>query len=114
MADGEIYTADGIFIKENRAPKAGMLAPQHAHVWDHTTLLTKGRFRVWRDGVMDPKIYEAPCGIFIKAGVKHAFLALDDDTTAYCIHNLHGKKAVSVLAKHDMTKEDALALLAEM
>jgi quercetin dioxygenase-like cupin family protein len=114
MADGEITTADGIFIKEIRAPRAGVMAAQHAHQWDHTTLLAVGAIRVWRDGVADPQTYRGPHSLFIPAGVKHAFLIMADNTLLYCIHNLHGKKAVSVLAEHDMTTEDALALLAEM
>lgn len=100
----EIHTADGVFIKQMVIPKSGTIIPQHSHRWDHTSMLAKGSVFVWKDGVLD-KQYTAPAGIFIKAGVKHTFQSLDDDTIIYCIHNLHGEDAVKVLEEHDLLGE---------
>ncbi len=101
----EVHTADGVFIKQYVFPRAGMIAPQHAHVWDHLTMIARGAMFVWKDGVLDRK-YEAPCGIFIAAGVKHTFQTIVDDTIIYCIHSLHGEDKVRILAEHNLTLED--------
>lgn len=97
----EIFTADGVFIKEMRIPKARTLVPQHSHAYDHTSMLARGSIRMWRDGAYcGEKV--APCGIFIAAGVKHSFLSLEDDTIIYCVHNLHGSEAVEVVEEHEI------------
>ncbi len=105
----DIRTADGIFIKRVAALEAGTYLPQHAHVWDHTTLLTNGRIEVWQGSLVDwvgaATIYQAPAAIFIKAGVKHLFRILEDNTVLWCIHNLKGAQAVEVLEEHDLLDE---------
>lgn len=100
----EWITADGIFIKQMFIAKAGTIIPQHSHEYDHTSMLAVGSVWLWKDGVLD-KQYHAPTPILIKAGVKHVFQALDDGTTIYCIHNLHGEQAVKILEKHDLLGE---------
>ncbi len=97
-------TADGIFIKQILVPKKFSLVPQHAHVWDHITLLTNGSMFVWKDGVLD-RLYQAPSVIFISAGVKHLFCTLQDNTMLFCIHNLKGEQAIEVLAEHNLVDE---------
>lgn len=103
----EVTTADGIWIKQYVFPLAGMILPQHAHEHDHTTMLAAGAVFVWRDGVLDRK-YEAPCALFIKAGVKHTMQTLKDNTIIYCVHNLHDRSMVSILEKHGLSWEDAI------
>ena len=100
----EIYTVDGMFIKQMVIPKTGTLVPTHAHAWDHVSMLAIGAVKIWRDGV-GGEIVHAPTGIFIKAGVKHAFLALEDNTIIFCVHNLHSEAAVKVLEEHDLALE---------
>lgn len=97
----EFHTADGLFIKQMFIAKAGTLIPQHSHAWDHTSMLATGSVRLWADGVRVGD-FQAPTGILIKAGVKHLFQSLEDGTTVYCIHNLHGEEAVKVLAEHQL------------
>jgi|SRR5882672_5225341 len=94
-------TADGIFIKRVVVPKRDSFVPQHAHVWDHTTLLTNGAMFVWKAGVLD-KCYTAPAAIYIAKGVKHLFRTVEDNTTFYCIHNLKGAQAVEIMAEHSL------------
>lgn len=97
----ETITTDGVFIKQMFIRNAGTCVPQHAHVWDHTSLLAKGSVFCWKDGKLDQR-YEAPAAILVKAGVKHMFQSLEDDTILYCIHNLHSEDKVAVLAEHDL------------
>lgn len=100
----EIYTTDGVFIKQMVIGRRGTVVPQHAHAWDHTSMLAFGSVAVWRDGIFD-RVYEAPSAIFIRAGVKHTFHSLIDNTIIYCIHNLHGEQAVKILEEHQLTGE---------
>ena len=83
----EIKMADGVFIKQMVIKRAFTLVPQHSHTYDHTSMIAAGAVRVWRDGKID-RDYLAPTGIMIKAGVKHTFQSLADETIIYCIHNV--------------------------
>jgi len=97
----EVTTADGVWIKQYVFPLAGMIAPQHAHAWSHTTMLAKGAIYVWRDGVLDRR-YDAPCAIYIPAGVKHTFQTIKNDTMVFCIHNALHPEVAAVLEKHEL------------
>lgn len=97
----EFHGTDDIFIKQMFLPKSGMVVPQHAHAFDHYTLLASGSMQVWADGVKHGD-YVAPSSIFIKAGIKHLLISRQDNTVAYCIHNLHGKDAVEVVETHEL------------
>jgi hypothetical protein len=99
----EIYTKDGIFIKQYVIPMAKTIIPQHSHYWDHITMLVAGEVAVWKGGIFD-KIYTAPCGIEIQEGIEHLFETRKDETILYCIHNLHSEKAVKILAEHQIVE----------
>ena len=99
----EITTNDGVFIKQMFIRNAGTFVPQHAHVWDHTSMLARGSVFCWKDGVLDQR-YIAPAAIFIAAGVKHLFQSLENNTVIYCIHNLHSEDKVAILAEHDLSE----------
>lgn len=86
---------DGVFIKQMHMEKSGTFIEQHRHAHAHTTMLATGRMRVWVEGV--PTDYEAPFPIHVKAGAHHTMMALEDNTMAYCIHNLHGKDETEIL-----------------
>ena len=96
---------DGIYIRQILIPKADSMVPQHSHAWNHVTMLARGSVYVWKDGVLDRR-YQAPTRIEIKAGVKHLFLTLEDNTLLFCIHNLHDEAAVKVLEEHQLTLAD--------
>lgn len=85
----EFYFADGVMVKQLVFPFIGAKALGHAHVYDHTSMLARGKLRVWEDGKLVGD-FAAPTGLFIKAGVFHEFVALEDHTVLYCIHNTHG------------------------
>lgn len=82
----EHVSVDGIFIKQMYLKDAQTAIPQHAHAYDHTSMLAKGKVRMWIEGELQGD-YTAPYPIFIKAKAKHTFLSLEPDTLIYCIHN---------------------------
>lgn len=97
----EIRMTDGIFIKQITVPKAMTLIPQHAHTYDHTSMIAVGAFRVWKDGELLGDV-QAPTGILIEAGVKHTFLALTDGATLYCIHNVSRTGEMEIQEEHQI------------
>lgn len=104
----EFHGADDIFIKQLYLEKKGYVVPQHAHTYDHTSMLATGKLRVWcGDELMGD--FTAPTGIFIKANKMHMMLALEDNTTTYCIHNTHGfaleELEAKLVSKHNTTLE---------
>lgn len=100
----EHYTADGVYIRQIVVAKANSLIPQHSHVYSHMTMLVKGSIRVWENGILKGD-RAAPTGIFIKAGIKHSFLTLEDDTILYCIHNISRKGSVEIKEEHQVLEE---------
>ena len=101
--DVEFFTEDGVFIKQMYIAKAGTVIPQHSHKYDHTSMLATGSVRVWADGkLIGDRV--APIGIPIKAGVKHAFLSLEDKTIIYCVHRLHETAGVEILEEHNLVE----------
>lgn len=95
------YEADGIFIKQMHIKKEGTTVPQHSHKYDHVSMLARGSVHVWADGIHVGK-HVAPHGIFIKAGVKHKFLSLEDDTIIYCVHNVARAGVPEVKEEHQL------------
>jgi quercetin dioxygenase-like cupin family protein len=89
---------DGIFIKQMRL-QCGWFVVQHAHAFAHHSMLAHGSLRVWLD---DKQVgdFHAPTAILIRPGVQHRMQALADETVLYCIHNLHGREDVEILAEH--------------
>lgn len=101
--DVEFFTADGVFIKQMFIAKTGTVIPQHSHRYDHTSMLASGSVRVFEDGkLIGDRV--APAGVFIKAGVKHAFQSLEDKTVIYCIHRLHGTAEVEIAEEHQLVR----------
>ncbi len=100
----EWHTDDSIYIRHVRIKLAGTMLPQHAHQFGHHTLLSHGAVRVWCETAVQYERLEAPAVIYIDAGVKHTFLALEDETVLACVHNLHGEEAVAVLAENSLVE----------
>jgi hypothetical protein len=95
----EVTTADGVWIKQYHFPACGSIVAQHAHVWDHTTMIATGAVYLWKDGALDGK-HVAPTCLFIKAGVRHTFQTVADDTAILCIHNALHPQVAAVLDEH--------------
>jgi quercetin dioxygenase-like cupin family protein len=88
---------DGIFIKQMVLIHPGLEVAQHTHKYDHSTLLTLGQVRIWRDGELWGD-FMAPHVLTIKAGVAHRFLSLSS-AVLYCIHNVMRSGEVEILAE---------------
>lgn len=101
--DREYFLADGVFIKQMYIKNTGTIIPQHSHRYDHTSMLATGSVRVWADGALVGDRV-APVGIFIKAGVKHMFQSLQDETIIYCVHRLHDTDEVEVFEPHQIVE----------
>lgn len=82
----DIKLCDGIFAKSTTFPRAGMVAPQHAHSYDHLSIISSGAVEVEKDG-KSLGYYGAPSVIHIEARAKHLFRILQSGTTVVCIHN---------------------------
>lgn len=59
---------------------------QHVHPYSHATYCGSGAARLWVDGIWERDVV-AGQAVGIKAGKKHAFLALEDDTRITCVHD---------------------------
>lgn len=92
---------DGIFIKQMYLREALTAVPQHAHEYDHVSMLAVGSVRVWTDGKLIGD-FKAPQPIVIKAKSKHTFLSLEPGTLIYCIHNISRSGKVDIHAEHEI------------
>ena len=92
-------SVDGIFIKQIHIQHEGTLLPQHVHTYDHHSMLAKGSVVVYV-GDENIGVFHAPTPIFIRKGVRHSFVSLEEDVIIYCIHNLHGQDEVDMIAEH--------------
>src|SRR5436309_654435 len=85
LAEVNLSLISNLWIKQLVFKTAGMMALSHAHSFDHQTLLATGRLRVYVDDA-HVRDFTAPQIIIVRAGQHHCFVALEDNTAAYCIH----------------------------
>lgn len=78
-----------IFSRMMHFKRAGDTEVEHAHQFDHLTLLAKGKLKVTVNGVVSE--FTAPHMIYIEKHKVHELVALVDETVAYCIHALRNK-----------------------
>ena len=95
----EIYTVDDVFMKQMPFLKAGYIVKQHSHDYDHGTLVACGAVRVWVDEKFVGDFY-APTCITIEAGKLHTIMSLEDNTLAYCIHNVMRNGEVEITSHY--------------
>ena len=103
----DIKIADGIFAKSTTFPSAGMVAPQHAHEYDHLSIIASGAVEVEKDGV-SLGYFEAPAVIHIEARAKHLFRIVHFDTTVICVHNSDRAEAgeIAIHEEHHLDMMD--------
>lgn len=84
------FEADSVFIKQIVVENAGDVVNQHAHTFDHTSMVPAGS--AWRVFVENEHLgdFHGPCGIPVAAGKVHGMMALLPNSHLYCIHNTHG------------------------
>lgn len=99
----EYLAPDGIFIKQMLLKEKDTIIPQHAHQYDHVSMLASGSIRAWADNVLLGD-FKAPYPLHIKAKVKHTFLSLEPNTLIYCVHNASRTGKVSIHQEHQITK----------
>lgn len=79
-----------IFIRKNILQKLGDECGGHTHNFDHTTIVFRGSVHVvaeFPDGTVHEQTFEAPSHFFVKADVKHAIKALEDNTEFWCVYS---------------------------
>jgi len=72
----------------------------HTHQFDHLTLLAKGKLQVSVDGQISE--FTAPHMLYIAKDKVHELVALEADTTAYCIHAMRFGEAVEDIVDPSM------------
>lgn len=98
----EHTSIDGVFVKQMLLAAKGTMVPQHAHAYDHTSMLATGAVRMWEDEKLIGD-FRAPYPLFIKAKVKHTFQSLEPNTLIYCIHNVHRTGTVQIYEEHQFS-----------
>jgi len=76
------FFGPGVYAKESRIP-AGHLLVQHAHKYDHLSILASGSVELVVDGEMS--VVNAPACFTIKANKHHGVKTLTD-AVWYCVH----------------------------
>ena len=99
----DFVIADDIFVKVIPIPVAGSIVPQHAHRYDHVTFVARGSLYAWADGKPLGR-FDAPVPIVIKAGIKHTFQTIENDTTILCLHNGMRPDVAAVVAENDASE----------
>lgn len=99
--DIAIAIADGVFVKAMKVAKAGTYIPQHAHAYEHSSIVALGAVRVWRDDELLGD-FQALSAILIPARAKHTFLALEDGTVVFCVHNIERAGRVEIAEEHQL------------
>lgn len=80
----ELGYIGNVWVRQNVLEKAGDVSQGHKHLFDHVTLLAKGKVEVMVEG-HSPREFEAPTFITIKKEHAHRFTALTDDVLWYCV-----------------------------
>lgn len=97
----KISLVSNTWVKQMHFVKAGDVNEGHTHIFDHQTLLGKGRVRVTVNGKESE--FAAPTIIFIRAGFEHKLEALEDDTICYCIHAIRdGERVEDIIDPDDI------------
>lgn len=76
------HFSSGVYAKETRIP-AGQVLVQHAHKYDHLSILAQGSVEVMVDG--NKEILHAPACLTIEANKHHGVKSLTD-VVWYCVH----------------------------
>ena len=87
-----ISCVSNVFIRQMHFLNAGDKEQGHSHCFDHVTLLSAGKLQI--NALGKSTEFVAPHHIFIKAGVVHELIALEDNTVAHCIHALRDGERV--------------------
>jgi dTDP-4-dehydrorhamnose 3,5-epimerase-like enzyme len=99
--ESRISLVANTWVKQMNFVKAGDVNDGHKHIFDHQTLLAKGKVKVTVNGKTSE--FTAPTIIFIRAGFEHEIQALEDDTVCYCIHAIRdGERVEDIIDPADI------------
>lgn len=79
-----VETKAGIYFRSVFLPFKGTTIPQHVHTEDHATLVGRGKARLYVNDRFQEDIEEGHA-VTLKAGQKHSFEALEDNTRLICV-----------------------------
>jgi len=79
------WASGNIYIRPVHLARAGDECGNHAHNFDHTTIILKGAVRIAKDGI-DQEFF-APSHCLIEKGIRHLIVALEDDTEFWCVYS---------------------------
>jgi quercetin dioxygenase-like cupin family protein len=100
------------WVKQMIFEKTGDIHPGHQHNFDHQTLLAKGSVEVWANGKTTE--FHAPTIIYIKAGIQHGMVSLEDGTVIYCIHPLRDGDQVGDIIDPESVPNGVMPLVKNM
>jgi quercetin dioxygenase-like cupin family protein len=97
------FIADGVWINQVQISGVGIALPQHAHRFEHATVISEGGVRVEREDAPAVELW-SPQVINIPANVKHLFVTLSDRVVLLCIHRIDRSGAVEVAEEHQIVR----------
>lgn len=107
----DLSMPDGIFAKSILVRDAFTTLPQHAHTWDHASLIAAGQVAVYEvlpgDHPGSPRskslgVFRAPAFVMIKAGVMHTFVTYEPNTVIVCLHRIDRTGEVEIEREHQI------------
>lgn len=101
----EYRSTDDVLAKTMHIKRKNIVVPQHSHEFDHMTVIGQGSIRAWCDGELLGD-FSYPASLIIKAGTKHKFLSLEDNTVLICIHNVARTGEIQVREEHQLSPAD--------
>jgi hypothetical protein len=104
----ELVLYAGIYLRTWTVPDANTLLPQHAHRWDHLSLIVSGAVAVYEivdGGSHHIGNFTAGQTVKIAALAKHSFLTRAPNTVIACIHATEAAE-VEIAAEHQLQMED--------
>lgn len=90
-----IACVSNVFTRRMYFRNAGDIEVGHAHQFDHVTYVASGAIELNIEGAKT--VYKAPAMIFIDKDKVHELTALEDGTSALCIHALRDKETNEII-----------------
>jgi quercetin dioxygenase-like cupin family protein len=99
----DIAMTEGLFVRSHLIPRAGSRVPQHIHKTDHVTVIAAGAVEVWVNDEQAEAL-TAPQSRVIRAGQKHLFVTLYDNTVLLCVHRVGPDGLPEITAEHQIVE----------
>ena len=116
ILNSRVLIEDNVFVRMFTLPKKGDVHDGHAHTFNHITLLARGTVEMRTQQAVETPVkrtFTAPCLMVTPKGLVHEFEALSDDCVLCCVHAVRSGDDLDDIAPHEITKDEARALLAK-